>query len=396
MNRLPGIPNDMRKISEAINRQHDQVIKQIFRDKIKPGFLINMKYRVLNKADLTFIQNVFNLNFGPETGVVDSDNAVDYDICRHIVGTHKSNTIFMTPEERSFKEKDEEYKEQLANQVVARLRVRKLGSVFFRNKPLVLGEDYIYYSVPYELFVLCVRMGQIVSTCDQSLPNVPAISRVMNKSLAALSLIEDGFFDSAYPLCRSVIELYLKLLLVKDNETLTHEMFRFANFDLDKTCCSQEYSDEFNQLYENKKGKTKTGKVEFLQYGFVDCIPDYHQIVTFNPYSIGGIMKYLLHDACDEDAYDLERLDYLYKMCHGYTHGNVVTARFPLLHYFELSLILGIIVPNTYRMLCDICDSEYSINETAVLNEFNRDFALLNEQFKKRSTENFESNLYQK
>lgn len=41
-------------------------------------------------------------------------------------------------------------------------------------------------------------------------------------------------------------------------------------------------------------------------------------------------------------------------------------------------------------MLCDICNSEYSINETAVLSEFNRDFALLSDQYKKRSTENFE------
>ena len=39
---------------------------------------------------------------------------------------------------------------------------------------------------------------------------------IFNKSLAALALIEDNLLDSAYPICRGVIELYIKLLSLVD------------------------------------------------------------------------------------------------------------------------------------------------------------------------------------
>ena len=40
---------------------------------------------------------------------------------------------------------------------------------------------------------------------------------IANKGLAALTLLEGNFFDSAYPICRGITELYLKLLTLLHN-----------------------------------------------------------------------------------------------------------------------------------------------------------------------------------
>ncbi len=214
-------------------------------------------------------------------------------------------------------------------------------------------------------------------------------SLIMNKSTAALTLLEDRFLDTAYMPCRTVIEMYIKLLLFRKHQNLFAESAKFTYYDLDKTCCSQTYNDEFKAAFKKRKC-AKTSMLDFLHYGFVDAVDDYHSVVKQTPYSVNGILQYLCHDADAETSALLERLKRLYTMCHGYTHGNVITAKYPLLHYFEISLILGEIVPSIYLMLCADIGIDTNIDDFDILQRFETEFSLLKEQYNARSTENFE------
>ena len=84
-------------------------------------------------------------------------------------------------------------------------------------------------------------------------------------------------------------------------------------------------------------------------------------------------------------------LKWLYRMCHSYTHGNVANSKYPLLHYFELSMILALTVPHTYNMLCEHTKEDANINGIDILQSMNKDIEKLIEQHKKRSTDNFNS-----
>ncbi|MDY6048225.1 MAG: hypothetical protein SPI88_02280, partial [Bacilli bacterium] len=70
---------------------------------------------------------------------------------------------------------------------------------------------------------------------------------------------------------------------------------------------------------------------------------------------------------------------------------NVGISKYPLLHYFELNIILGSIVPHVFNMLCEHIKCNKLINGVNVLDSLTSDFAKLVEQYRKISTENFES-----
>ena len=77
-------------------------------------------------------------------------------------------------------------------------------------------------------------------------------------------------------------------------------------------------------------------------------------------------------------------------MCHSYTHGNVGISKYPLLHYFELSIILGTIVPHTYELLVNRLNCDNKILDVDILDVLSKDYQKVFEQYQKKSTENFE------
>lgn len=73
-----------------------------------------------------------------------------------------------------------------------------------------------------------------------------------------------------------------------------------------------------------------------------------------------------------------------------YVHGGVVESRYPLLHYFEISLMLSCVIPSVYEMFCEDYAEESDVFGINVLDKIKADYILLCEQYEKRSTENFE------
>lgn len=83
---------------EDMVREHDKAIKRLFSGHIKGNFLIEMKRLVQTKY--LDVYKYYSWDFSPETIVKGSDNTLDFDISRTIVGCHSSNIIFMTDSER--------------------------------------------------------------------------------------------------------------------------------------------------------------------------------------------------------------------------------------------------------------------------------------------------------
>lgn len=368
-------------------RESDKALKRIFGKYIKGSFLIEMKYLITHSFPELF--QYYDLQMSMEKLVAGDTANLEIDICKLIIGCHSSNIIFLSDEQRAELQRSADYKQKLAKQVIQNIKLRGYGSTFFRKQPIMQGELFINYNVPYNMFVVAIRVNELLHQGKIKSDFFHFYSAISNKALAALSLLEDGFLDNSYPICRVVFELYLKLLIFKNNPDLIEEHSKFSYFEVIQSCCEQEYPDDFNELFQNRINKSKPKKIDYLHYGWVDKIPSYHDIVKKQPYSINGILTYLKELEAGDDYY-FEEVERFYKMCHGYTHGNVVNSRFPLLHYFEISVMLHYALFHTYKILCEELEIDGSINGIDMFVKEEEDFNVLYQQYMQRSTENFE------
>ena len=101
-------------------------------------------------------------------------------------------------------------------------------------------------------------------------------------------------------------------------------------------------------------------------------------------------MNYLRLTHIDKEQDYFICLEYFYKMCHGYAHGNVNHSKYPLLHYFEISIMLHRVVSHMYSNMCQELEVDTVINGIDILEKAEKDYNVLIEQYNKRSTELFE------
>ena len=92
----------------------------------------------------------------------------------------------------------------------------------------------------------------------------------------------------------------------------------------------------------------------------------------------------------DDKILGLEWLEKFYKECHAYTHGSIQTAKYPVLHYFEISIVLYYIIRETFLLLCKESNEEAIIDGHDIISMIDRDFKVLYDQYINRSIENFE------
>ena len=129
--------------------------------------------------------------------------------------------------------------------------------------------------------------------------------------------------------------------------------------------------------------------MDYLHYGWLDNIENY-DTKSPNRYSIYGIMDYLMAEADDEQYSILNHIKSLYQMCHGYTHGSAVHVRYPLLQYFEISVMLYYVITTVFNDIYQTLNIDFEPEDKTLIENLERDFSLLQEQYKKRSTENFD------
>ena len=370
----------------TLSHNIDAALRNIFKHEIKENFLIKIYHRVLDtlKQDI-FLYYPYNLSL--ENSIINHLNRWEYDICKMIVGLHKSNTIFDSDEEKGRKQNEEKYQQKLVNEVIENIKLRQYGSYFFRQNQIVAGDRFLYFHLPYDLFVICTRMNELlIKNADKKPPFYNHISKISNIGLSTLSLLENNFLDNAYPLCRTIIELYIETLVLSHNSKSQNIYKDFSQIEFEKTQCGIDYPKDFLDKFDNRKKKNENKKNMYLHFGWVDEIENYHKIVKKNPYSVAGLIKYLKFKY-PEGNYDI--YERFYKQCHSYSHANPIGVAYPLLSYFEVSIMLFLAINNTYKYLCDCLEIDTNINGINIYEKTERDYELIVSQFNKRNTENF-------
>ena len=370
---------------KMIQKKIDEALRSLFAKSIKQNFLIRIKYEVLDLLGNT-INSYFSSRIAPEDFAM-NDFLIEYEICKLIVGVHRSNLLFLTDEERAERENNTSYCEQLAKDVVTNVKLRDYAGALFRKGPLLQGESFIYYPLPYHLFATNTRINKILVNHPEMSDFRPLFVQLLNKGLAALSMLADNLLDSAYPLCRSAMELFIKTLLLTKAPEVMSDYYKFQGYEVQQSFCEQTYPEEFNELFGNRKNKDANNKIEYLHFGWVDGIADYHE-----PYTLKGVLAYLRSKdekgSKDDNASILENFEKLYKMCHGYTHGNIFAPAYPLMQYFEISIMLCYVLGSTYKIVCDYYKEPYTIEGVDIMAQISKDWDQIVKQYKLCNAEN--------
>lgn len=370
----------------VINEETNKTLKQLFKSKINGSFLIKIKSTVIIKLGIQLLE-YYNFHFDSERIVTGHDETPEYDICRMIVGIHRHHSIFLSKEEIRNNEKSESYQKQIVKETIEKIKLRQYGSAFFRKKQLIIGDEFLYFPVPYDLFAMCMKSVLLLNNSSNRL--AVNYGNIVSTALSALTLMENNFLSNAYPLCRGMIELYIKTLILQKHPEAIESYAEFSDFEIEQSCCSQKYPEEFNKLYEQRKNQSSKSRVDYLHYGWLDSIVAYNSTEN-DRYSIYGIFDYLMRESNDTQSDSLNEIKRLYKMCHGYTHGSTIHVKYPLLQYFEISMMIYYVVINVFTEICNISNIDISDNEPNLAEIVDRDFAILKEEYHIRSTENFD------
>ena len=182
------------KQMKQIQKENEQSLRRIFDKKIKQSFLIDMLHRVTDTmgADVT---KYYDLSINNDKIISGDMGGLEYEICRTIVGLHRSNSIFLDDSRRTSNEKSDDYKKQLTEQVMEHIKLRYFASDLFRKKQIVKGDDFLFYPVPYKLFALCVYALELLSEKSNNEPLSWFYVNIFNKSF--------GFFPLSNNPCTS-------------------------------------------------------------------------------------------------------------------------------------------------------------------------------------------------
>lgn len=384
--RFMGLPNIFD--GKDIVKNNNKLLKQLFKGKIRGNFLINIKNRVLEQLGIEGFLKYYDIRWSNKSMITGISEAPEYDICRMIVGIHRAYSIFLSDDEIRKNEENGNYQQKVISETIEKIRLRPFGSIFFKKSSLFPGEEFLYYPLPYELFSMSVKISKALYD-DEKIYNWQLYYGMIQNSFSALNLMEDNLFGGAYSLCRGAIELYLKFLVLSSQKKSYEWYEKFRIFEIEQSC-SRTYPEAFNSLFQERMQYNSKKKADYLHYGWVDFVEDYHDIVKKSPYSVYGMIAFL---RCRGEGgnWELEQLERFYQSCHAYTHGSIQNARYPVLHYFEISMMLYHIIRGTFLKLYEEKHLEPIIEKMDIISMIDRDFKIMHEQYKIRSTEKFEN-----
>jgi hypothetical protein len=379
---LPFMP-DLRAIAE----QNNVALERVFKGRIKGRFLIDIKDQVIKDLGLESLLKYYDFRWSDERMITGIGEAAEYDICRMIVGIHRAHSIFLSDDEIRKNERSRRYRQGLVSETIEKIRLRFYGSVYFRKNILLPGEEFLYYPLPYEIFAMLSKMSEMLMDGD-IIHCGQLYYGVVYNGLSALSLLEGNLYGTAYPLCRGAIEMYVKLLILNERTDYYEWYEKFRMFEVEYSC-SRSYPGEFDVLFEKRSRQDSKARADYLHFGWVDFIDGYHKTVKKFPYSISGIVVFLKNKN-ESRIMELERLEDFYRSCHAYTHGSIQTAKYPVLHYFEISIMLYYVIRDTFLLICREKGTEALVNGEDIVSMIDRDFEVLYGQYKIRSTDMFE------
>lgn len=385
MNTFDSFNDNLIETIEKIKKELNKELKNIFSGQITLNFMLDIMWKIIYLHP-EILQNYANIDFSQLLS--EKSNNVYYELCLLIIGYHRSRIIFMNDNERSILENDSRYVNEIVKEVYIGFKLRNNIGFFLKNNPLINGDKFIYFPVPYYLLLLVIKLSKLI--CQSTNIN-GLIVNMCNKALAILSLLQDGFVDSAYAICRILIEEFIVRIVFNEYPEVITEYERFNLFAL-KYGIGYKFDDNFLAKFKERINKSVNNKIQFMYFGWVDVIPRYHDLVENNPYTFNGLLNFLVkkYDKNLEKYNLFDKLKYFHTMCSGYSHGSIGYSKYQILHYFEIATILVMIIPNIYTEICNEKSVEKEIDRVDILGLLNKHFEILKIIESKKSTENFE------
>ena len=65
--------------------------------------------------------------------------------------------------QRAKLQEDSNYRKKLVEDVVDHIRLRPYAGQYFRLNQFILGDEFLFFSIPYKLFAICIYGNQILS-----------------------------------------------------------------------------------------------------------------------------------------------------------------------------------------------------------------------------------------
>ena len=167
------------------------------------------------------------------------------------------------------------------------------------------------------------------------------------------------------------------------------EFYKFNDYEL-KHCLGYEFDEEFLEKFKTRKNMSCRNRIDYLHYGWVDTIPNYHKLVPTHPYTFGGMKRFIINKFSNADKHLYNLLDQLHSTCNGYVHGSIANSKYPLLHYFEITTILVTVTVNAYSAACDEIGDDKKVNGLDIIAEINKHFSIMKKAELMKSTDAFE------
>lgn len=364
----------------SFNEKQSKLNKElniIFKDQIDTSFMVEIMYFVLEYCD-DVVKNIKNLD-NMKNSIAGKSHNLYYIICEHIVGIHESKTINLPAEDRKKLEQEEKYRSEIVDDLRKEIKLRFNIDYFIRNVMPLKGPRFLFYPIVYYLTVLDFRFLELV---ENSTPFTILYANIANKTLAVLSLLQDNMGDCAYSICRSIIENFIELTIFKNVPNCFDEYCLFKDYELEQSLKSK-YPSEFEEKYKNRVSKQgKVSKINYLHYGWVDKIPNYHEVIKINPYSFAGALKFTVQKFMGQKCEPLfHLLSQSHKLCSGYVHGSIMGVGHSITHYIDICNILFYTTVTAYSEICDELNVESAIDEIDIIGEINKHKKYFDEAF---------------
>ena len=373
-----GLPMFNPTVIKQMEKRRNDALKKIFGDEIKTSFLIKILNKVVEKH-MDIIKYYKNaLNFNLEEAIQGANDDMDYDICRHIVGHHSFNMLFLPESEKGSLQENNKYIEKLCDSVYANIKLREFGSSFYRNKSLFTGDRFLFFPIGHDLFVVTAYLfcqlneNEILKKSELA----GFMLSMVNECFSVLTLIEGGLLLQAYPQARNLIELYFKYEVLFDKPKGLEEYYKFCDYEILYTS-NNGFCEEFKKKYD--KHKKECSITDYLHYGWIDSIIEFGYLEDDKKYSIPGLYNYLKMKYKDNKTFD--ELKKLHNMCHTFSHGSTITKAYPLESFFEIVPILYYIVRSILIDVCNIIKENPMINDINIKEKLDNDW----DEFVKKS-----------
>lgn len=343
----------MFEMFQKLEREIVDCLKKEFKGKIKESFLItrysNIKRKTKGFTDLLkYYPKMFNLGY---SNVMKGRDDIDFDIANHIVGVHTFNMLLISNEERGKKQNNQKYIDSLEETVIDQIKLRQYGSALFRKNKIFGNEDYLYYPSVYNLHVLVLYLYNLLINYNSNHNELSLkddlylnfIFNILNKCKGVIALVDYDNLDSAYAIMRGAIELYTVYLCLKYSKSDLNRYLKFNDFKIEYDTYFS-FSDEFENEY--KENGNQANKIDYLNYGWTDSIFEMQYLNKKNSYKFSdltALVDLIINKHKKVKNYGNLLKEY-YNKCHLFTHGNLLTFKYPIIYIMDLCKGIGEIV----------------------------------------------------